>query len=74
MTELAHAAKAAACSRARGRALRMAQDYPTRPVRLIIPFPPGGSNDVVGRLIADSSSATASASRSWSTTAAAPAA
>jgi tripartite-type tricarboxylate transporter receptor subunit TctC len=28
-----------------------AQDYPTRPVRVIIPFPPGGSNDVVGRLI-----------------------
>jgi hypothetical protein len=28
-----------------------AQDYPTRPVRMIIPFPPGGSNDVVGRLI-----------------------
>ena len=31
---------------------RRAQDYPTKPVRLIIPFPPGGSNDVVGRLIA----------------------
>src|SRR4029077_1320123 len=29
-----------------------AQDYPVRPVRLIIPFPPGGSNDVVGRLVA----------------------
>jgi tripartite-type tricarboxylate transporter receptor subunit TctC len=30
----------------------MAQsDYPNRPVRLIIPFPPGGSNDVVGRLV-----------------------
>jgi tripartite-type tricarboxylate transporter receptor subunit TctC len=29
-----------------------AQDYPTKPVRLIIPFPPGGSNDVVGRFIA----------------------
>src|SRR5712692_6541748 len=29
-----------------------AQDYPSKPVRLIIPFPPGGSNDVVGRVIA----------------------
>ena len=28
-----------------------AQDYPNRPVRLIISFPPGGSNDVVGRMI-----------------------
>jgi tripartite-type tricarboxylate transporter receptor subunit TctC len=30
----------------------VAQDYPTKPVRLIVPFPPGGSNDVVGRMIA----------------------
>ena len=29
-----------------------AKDYPTKPIRLIIPFPPGGSNDVVGRMIA----------------------
>jgi len=28
-----------------------AQDYPTRPVRMIIPFPPGGSNDIVGRMV-----------------------
>ena len=28
------------------------ESYPARPVRLIIPFPPGGSNDVVGRLVA----------------------
>ena len=29
-----------------------AQDYPNRQIRLIIPFAPGGSNDVVGRIIA----------------------
>ncbi len=42
----------AACLVLAGTGLASAQDYPTRPVRLIIPFPPGGSNDVVGRLIA----------------------
>jgi tripartite-type tricarboxylate transporter receptor subunit TctC len=39
-------------SLAGGPALAQAQDYPVKPVRLIIPFPPGGSNDVVGRMIA----------------------
>lgn len=33
-------------------ALAYGQAYPAKPVRLIIPFPPGGSNDVVGRVIA----------------------
>jgi tripartite-type tricarboxylate transporter receptor subunit TctC len=33
-------------------AVANAQAYPAKPVRLIIPFPPGGSNDVVGRAIA----------------------
>jgi tripartite-type tricarboxylate transporter receptor subunit TctC len=30
-----------------------ADDYPIRSIRLIIPFPPGGSNDVVGRIVAN---------------------
>jgi len=31
----------------------LAQVYPAKPITLIIPFPPGGSTDIVGRIAAD---------------------
>ena len=51
-----------------------AQDYPTHPITLIVPFPAGGGVDAVARIVAAETVASRSASRSSSTIAAAPAA
>ena len=47
---LAVAVAIAAAAAAAGTAV--AQAYPAKPIRLIIPFPPGGGSDVTGRIVA----------------------
>ena len=50
---LLHAAMLGAAALATaGAGTAMAQAYPAKPIRLIIPFPPGGGSDVTGRIVA----------------------
>jgi len=36
----------------------LAQDYPTRPITMVVPFPPGGPTDTFGRIMAEHMSGT----------------
>jgi tripartite-type tricarboxylate transporter receptor subunit TctC len=53
--QVLHLAAGAAALPAASRIAR-AQTYPTRPVRFIVPFPPGGATDPAARFIAESMS------------------
>ncbi len=58
MRRIATAAVAAAAMIAAAMAPASAQDWPTRPVKIIVAFSPGGSADQFGRLIAEPLAAT----------------
>ena len=34
-----------------GSSTATAQAFPNRPIRVVVPYPPGGSNDIMGRLV-----------------------
>ena len=40
------------CATTTGFALAQGNDYPTKPIRLVVPYPPGASNDILARALA----------------------
>ncbi|MCP3387288.1 tripartite tricarboxylate transporter substrate binding protein [Bradyrhizobium sp. CCGB12] len=42
----------AACAAVLFSGFASAQDYPSRPVKIVVPFPAGGSNDIIARIVA----------------------
>jgi tripartite-type tricarboxylate transporter receptor subunit TctC len=50
--EFLHLAAGAAALPAASR-IATAQTYPTRPITMIVPFPPGGATDAIGRVVAE---------------------
>jgi tripartite-type tricarboxylate transporter receptor subunit TctC len=55
---LALAGVALACSSALAPVLAQAQTFPDKPIHIIVPLPPGGSNDVLARIVGQKMSET----------------